>query len=150
VEPKVNSCTETDAQRCTRMAAFEAVKLAHEVIEHYEMNAPSEDIVFEDFWDYRLAKALLSYVNGSAWIPLGPKKPDGLAEAPFDGKPVLIATDHSWTNRIHRVVWTDAVHGHGIYSWALEDLKHGPYPLRGYSEVTHWMPLPAAPEVPNG
>jgi hypothetical protein len=68
------------------------------------------------------------------------------AKAPWDGKPVLIYTNHNWCNRIHRAVWTDAIHGHGIFGWAVEDCKFGPYPLRGYTLVTHWQPLPEPPQ----
>lgn len=68
--------------------------------------------------------------------------------APWDGVPVLIYTNHNWggeTNRIHRARWTDAVHGSNIFGWAIDDCKFGPYPLRGYTLVTHWMPLPPPP-----
>lgn len=80
----------------------------------------------------------------SQWIKIteGPDE----TKAPWDGKPVLIYTDHNWTNRIHRAIWTDAIHGKGIHDWAIEDCKHGPYPLRGYMNVSHWQPLPAAPQ----
>lgn len=71
--------------------------------------------------------------------------------APFDGRPVLIAINASWGNRVHRVIWTDEVHGAGIFGWAVEDRKFGPYPLRGYTTVAAWQPLPEAPmqEVPH-
>jgi hypothetical protein len=83
---------------------------------------------------------------GREWRPIigGPGR--DVTVAPWDGKPVLIYTDHNWggeQNRIHRAIWTDAVHGSGIHGWAIEDCKFGPYPLRGYCNVTHWMPLPA-------
>lgn len=70
--------------------------------------------------------------------------------APWDGVPVLIVTNHNWggpANRVHRAFWTDEIHGNGIFGWAVHDNKFGPYPLRGYTQVTHWMPLPNAPEV---
>ena len=43
-----------------------------------------------------------------------------------------------------------ARHGFYVAFWfegwlAVDDNKHGPYPLRGPSP-THWMPLPAPPE----
>lgn len=72
--------------------------------------------------------------------------------APWDGVPVLICTNHNWggeSSRIHRAKWTDQVHGNGIFGWAVEDMKFGPYALRGYTAVTHWMPLPAAPASPS-
>lgn len=68
--------------------------------------------------------------------------------APWDGVPVLIVTNHNWggpANRVHRAFWTDEIHGNGIFGWAVEDCKFGPYPLRGYTQVTHWMPLPEVP-----
>lgn len=69
--------------------------------------------------------------------------------APWDGEPVLIVTNHSFGSRVHRVKWTDEVHGNDIFGWAVEDRKFGPYPLRGYTLVTHWMPLPTPPETPR-
>ena len=77
------------------------------------------------------------------WIPL-PLELD-TTKPPFDGNPVLILTNHTWCNRVHRCIWTDAIHGEGIYGWAVEDCKFGPYPLRGYVGVTHWQPLPSPP-----
>ena len=67
-------------------------------------------------------------------------------DPPFDGKPVLIATNHNWCGRVHRAVWTSAIHGGEIFGWAVEDCKFGPYALRGYTVVTHWMPLPEPPD----
>ncbi len=64
---------------------------------------------------------------------------------PWDGQHVLIATNHRWTHRVHCARWTDCVHGDGIFGWAVDDCKHGPYALRGYTQVTHWMPLPPSP-----
>ena len=83
----------------------------------------------------------------SEWIKIteGPDQ----TKAPWDGKPVLIYTDHTWANRVHRAIWTDRVHGVGIHGWAIEDCKFGPYPLRGYMNVSHWMPLPNAPVAHN-
>jgi hypothetical protein len=78
----------------------------------------------------------------NGWLPL-PADGDQAA-APWDGKPVLVLTNHTWTGRVHRVIWTDRVHGAGIFGWAVEDCKFGPYPLRGYTVVTHWQPLPPA------
>jgi Protein of unknown function (DUF551) len=66
---------------------------------------------------------------------------------PWDGKPVLILTDHRYGSRVHRCIWTDAVNGHGHHGWAVEDCKFGPYPLRGYMNVTHWQPLPEEPKL---
>ncbi len=66
--------------------------------------------------------------------------------APWDGRPVLIYTDHAWSSRIHVAVWTDVIHATGIYGWAVDDCKFGPYALRGFRRVTHWMPLPEPPK----
>ncbi len=77
------------------------------------------------------------------WIAITGMEPKD--SAPFDGKPVLIATNHSWGSNVHRAIWTDAIHGEGIFGWAIEDCKHGPYSLRGYTVVSHWMPLPSFP-----
>lgn len=88
-------------------------------------------------------RAVLAHLERTQWRPL----PDDAAEgtAPFDGRPVLIRTNHTWTNQVHRAIWTDAIHGKGIFGWAIEDCKFGPYPLRGYTVVTEWMPLPLPP-----
>lgn len=67
-------------------------------------------------------------------------------QAPWNGEPVLICTDHRYGSRVHCAVWDDAGHP-GIHGWCVEDRKFGPYPLRGYMNVTHWMPLPAPPEA---
>jgi hypothetical protein len=69
--------------------------------------------------------------------------------APWDGQPVLICTNHTWCSPVHRAIWTDEIHGDKIFGWAIEDCKHGPYALRGFTQVTHWMPLPEPPEVPD-
>jgi uncharacterized protein DUF551 len=65
--------------------------------------------------------------------------------APWNGESVLIVTNHTWTGRVHKARWTDAVHGDKIFGWAVDDCKFGPYALRGYTLVTHWMPLPEPP-----
>ena len=68
--------------------------------------------------------------------------------APFDGRPVLIVTNHNWggdENRVHRARWSDQIHGPGIFGWVVDDCKHGPYSLRGYTVVSHWQPLPKVP-----
>lgn len=38
-------------------------------------------------------------------------------------------------------------HGPGIWSWVVSDNKHGPFPIRGWSDgdMLGWMPLPASP-----
>ena len=70
-------------------------------------------------------------------------------EPPFDGEPVLIVTNHRHGSRVHRARWTDSIHSEGIFGWAVDDCKFGPYALRGYTIVTHWMPLPEPPPVPS-
>lgn len=82
------------------------------------------------------------------WQPIDPNADQNAA--PYDGEPVQIYTNHrSPYGKIHQVIWTDRVHGHGIFGWAVEDCKHGPYPLRGYTVVTHWRPMPEPPEQPQ-
>jgi hypothetical protein len=38
-------------------------------------------------------------------------------------------------------------HGPNIWSWVVSDNKHGPFPIRGWSDgdILGWRPLPAAP-----
>ena len=74
----------------------------------------------------------------------------GIETAPRDGTLVLVSFGCkgvravSWDNP-----WEDDVtEDNGI--WCVDDDKHGPYPLRGYSNEgynspTHWQPLPPAP-----
>jgi hypothetical protein len=49
---------------------------------------------------------------------------------------------------VHAVAWEETVAGTTI--WAVDDNKHGPYPLRGYvdEDIHGWMPLPK-PAWPN-
>lgn len=72
------------------------------------------------------------------WMPI--------ASAPKDGTRVLISFG---VHGIHLVSWTvpscadDEI-------WCVDDEKHGPYSLRGYSDEgpsapTHWQSLPAPP-----
>lgn len=82
----------------------------------------------------------------SEWLDI--TKATDQAAAPWDGEPVLIVTNHRFGSCVHRAIWTDTIHGAGIFGWAVEDRKFGPYPLRGYTLVTHWMPLPEPP-TPN-
>lgn len=39
-------------------------------------------------------------------------------------------------------------HGSEIWSWVVEDNKHGPFPIRGWcdGDMIGWQPLPAAPQ----
>ena len=91
----------------------------------------------------RLDRELRAY-RKEGWQPIETAKDQSVL--PWNGESVLICTNHNWGDRVHKARWTDEIHGEGIFSWAVDDCKHGPYPLRGYTQVTHWMPLPAAPE----
>ena len=93
---------------------------------------------------YEEALAEIERLKRKGWIPI-PREDSDKSKPPWDGEPVLILTDHRHGSRIHRCIWTDAVWGDGIYGWAVEDMKHGPYALRGFMNVTHWMPLPELP-----
>lgn len=91
----------------------------------------------------RIIRDLLTQLSAPKWRDLPRDGVEGVH--PFDGKPVLIAIDTTWGDRVHRVIWTDSVHGEGIFGWAVEDRKFGPYPLRGYTTVAGWMPVPDPP-----
>ncbi len=92
--------------------------------------------------DAALARAVAAEKR-SEWQPI--ETATDQDAQPWDGRHVLIATNHRWTHRVHCARWTDCVHGDGIFGWAVDDCKHGPYALRGYTQVTHWMPLPPSP-----
>ncbi len=71
--------------------------------------------------------------------------------APKDGTDVLV---YFGTMGVRQVSWCAphwAEHDEKDYwSWCVDDNKHSPYALRGYSDTgprapTHWMPLPAPP-----
>ena len=83
-------------------------------------------------------------VASSGWRPITDDPIKGVA--PWDGKPVLIFTDVKWCDARAMARWSDDFHGDGIFGWLVDDNKHGPYPLRGYLNVTHWMPLPPPPD----
>lgn len=67
--------------------------------------------------------------------------------APKDGTTILV-----WFKQhgAMTVCWGDRDYNHtSEYAvWLVDDHKHGPYPVRGYSrgDDTHWMPLPAPPQ----
>lgn len=77
------------------------------------------------------------------WLPI--------ETAPKDGRLVLVSFGSkgvravSWDTPFHDVADEDT----GL--WCVDDDKHGPYPLRGYSHntptaPTHWQPLPNPPK----
>lgn len=67
--------------------------------------------------------------------------------APKDGSTILV-----WFRQhgAMTVCWGDLDYDHTseYANWLVDDHKHGPYPVRGYSrgDDTHWMPLPAPPQ----
>ena len=69
---------------------------------------------------------------GDEWRPMD--------TAPMDGTRILV--DFGDTG-VHAVAWEEAK---GIEIWAVDDRKHGPFPLRGYStsDILGWIPLPVS------
>jgi len=70
----------------------------------------------------RLEAVLLAYDTAEpserTWQPIALATDQ--SQAPWDGKPVLILTNHTWMNPVHRAIWTDTIHGGGIFGWAVE------------------------------
>lgn len=71
-----------------------------------------------------------------------------IESAPKDGTRILVYfKQHGWIS----CFWGAPEHSSDQtpYIWCIDDFKHGPYAVRGYSDGddTHWMPLPDAPEV---
>lgn len=64
-----------------------------------------------------------------------------ISTAPKDGTEILVYCPHGF----YVVQWGTA----DIDWWAVDDNKHGPFPLRG-AAPTHWMPLPPAPSAGDG
>lgn len=67
--------------------------------------------------------------------------------APKDGTEILaFFGPHTG---VVQVSWGEAASG-GFELWVVDDHKHGPFYLRGYSEPypSHWMPLPDPPATP--
>jgi hypothetical protein len=67
---------------------------------------------------------------------------------PKDGTRILV---YFGSMGVREVFWSDA-HDADFKLWCVDDNKHGPYYLRGWSETgerapTHWMPLPEPPNV---
>ena len=73
-----------------------------------------------------------------AWQPI--------ETAPKDGTTILV---YFRQHGAMTVFWGDHDYDHTseYATWLVEDHKHGPYPVRGYSkgDDTHWMPLPSFP-----
>lgn len=91
----------------------------------------------------------MAITDENGWMPIDAAGDQ--TKAPWDGEPVLIATNHNWggeSNRVHRAYWTNEVHGGDIFGWAVTDCKFEPRPLRGYTVVSHWQPLPKPPVRP--
>ena len=71
--------------------------------------------------------------------------------APKDGTSILV---YFGTIGVRQVAWTEPSYADWEI-WCVDDNKHGPYALRGYSDEgprapTHWMPLPPLPHDPGG
>lgn len=123
-------------------AQSEAVKLAHEVVEHYETNAPSDDIVFDDFWDYRLAQAVLRLSKRDSYVPAREGWVSVEDRLPPAQRMVLMACPESQRAAVQ----------YGFLDYAQREFMTGTTggwePVRYTGKpVTHWMPLPAAPEA---
>lgn len=80
----------------------------------------------------------------SEWKPIESAPKDGTHILVFFNRPHLGVKEVAWDNPHYSEVTPE----NGI--WCVDDNKHGPYPLRGYSkgDDTHWMPLPEPP-TPN-
>lgn len=67
----------------------------------------------------------------------------GIDDDAKSGKPIL--ADFGPMG-VWRVTWEEAINGLTI--WCVDDNKHGPYALRGYSDPypTRYMPLPEPPK----
>jgi hypothetical protein len=90
-----------------------------------------------------------SAVGASGWRPM-PKEPKkgGRSQAPYDGKPVLVDFGEMG---VRAVAWTEPADC-DWHIWCVDDNKHGPFALRGYSNTgprapRRWMPMPAAPQA---
>ena len=77
------------------------------------------------------------------WQPIETVPKDGsLILVSFGAKGVrAVAWDSLWDDEV--------TPENGL--WCVNDDKHGPYALRGYSDTykapTHWMPLPSPPDA---
>lgn len=69
-----------------------------------------------------------------------------IESAPKDGTRILVSFG---IMGVREVTWTEPVSS-DWETWCVDDNKHGPFPLRGYSydnqtSPTRWMPLPPPP-----
>jgi hypothetical protein len=70
--------------------------------------------------------------------------------APMDGTRILVFFKRSGIG-VREVAWMEPANA-DWESWCVDDLKHGPFPLRRWcdGDATHWMPLPSAPGGDGG
>jgi hypothetical protein len=117
---------------------------AREIARRYETNPASDRIILSRQITAALAEAEREGMRRAAqWRPI--------ETAPKDEE-VLIAY-WRWRNSMSpgSVVVQSArqteFHGDGVWSWVVSDNKHGPCPIRGWSEgdIIGWMPLPTPP-----
>lgn len=69
-------------------------------------------------------------------------------EPPKDGTRILLFIRcHGWVTACWETTAHEMDDDYAI--WCVDDFKHGPYAIRGYSsdQVTHWMPLPDTPSA---
>jgi len=76
--------------------------------------------------------------ESDGWLPI--------ESAPKDGTRILVSFG---TLGVREVSWTEP-HTADWKIWCVDDNKHGPYALRGYSDEgpkapSHWRPIPAPP-----
>lgn len=137
------------------MELDEAIKSIQETINFVEDNMPPElpsgvDPVFERRYvpihvhpgDLEALRALVAAAEAGRWRPI---------ETAPKGEEVLIAY-WRWRNSMSpgSVVVQSAMqteyHGPGIWSWVVSDNKHGPFPIRGWSngDMIGWRPIVAS------
>ncbi len=93
----------------------------------------------EQAFEKRIMRAALEAAMKAAWRPV--------EEAPKDGQTVLVDFG---SMGVWAVAWTEGQSDFPL--WCVDDNKHGPYYLRGWSEEGDraprgWMPLPPTPEA---
>lgn len=90
----------------------------------------------------RNAIAALSEAKAGGWQPI--------ETAPKDGRMILVSFGAKGVRAVSWDTPFDDVADDDTGLWCVDDDKHGPYPLRGYSynsptAPTAWQPLPAPP-----